>query len=239
MSDKDDLTVGIVGGMGPEATLDLFAKILGHTAARTDQEHLRLIIDNDPKVPNRHDAIAGRIPSVGPRLAATACGLERAGADFVVMACNTAHAFEADVRAALTVPFVSIIEETCNEVLRRVGGAASVGLLAAKGCLDAGLYQKALAGHGIEVVVPAETERFMKLLYAIKSGDRAAPVRAAMRGLAGGLVERGAAAIIAGCTEVPLVLSDGDLAAPVIDSTDVLARRCVAYARYREPLPAR
>ncbi|MEJ2289679.1 MAG: aspartate/glutamate racemase family protein, partial [Deinococcales bacterium] len=82
------LTVGVLGGLGPEATLDFFAKVLARTPARTDQDHLHLLIDNDPGVPNRNDAVAGRGPSPGPRLATMARRLEAAGADFLVMVCN-------------------------------------------------------------------------------------------------------------------------------------------------------
>ncbi len=236
---QEDLTIGVIGGMGPEATLDLFGKILVHTGAKTDQDHLRIVIDNDPKVPNRHDAILGRVPSVGPRLAQTALGLERAGADFVIMACNTAHAFEADIRRVLTVPFVSIIGETCAETLRRCPGEAKVGLLAATGCLEAGLYQKAFGQSGVEVLTLDEVGRAacMDLIFAVKAGRRDDAIRSGMRDLGRTLEDCGAAAVIAGCTEVPLVLSDGDLGVPVIDATDVLARRCVVYARQIEPLP--
>lgn len=228
------LSVGVLGGLGPEATLDFYAKVLALTPAGRDQDHLHLIIDNDPTVPNRNEAVAGTGPSPGPQLAAMAARLEGAGADFLVMVCNAAHAWQPDIEAATTLPFVSLITETCDETLRRVPGVEAVGVLGSSGCLDAGLYQEAFAGRGVRVLVPENAERdaFMALLYRIKAGDKGAAVRTAMRDLAISLIAQGAQAVVAGCTEVPLVLSRDALPCPLINSTDVLAERTVYYARH-------
>lgn len=234
------LAVGVLGGLGPEATLDFFAKVLARTRAATDQQHLRLIIDNNPAVPNRNDAVAGVGPSPGPALAEMARGLERAGAEFLVMVCNAAHAFQPEITSATSLPFVSIIDETVRATLRALPGATAVGVLASSGCLDAGLYQRAFAPHGVRVLIPtgAARERFMELLYRIKAGDKGAEVRAAMRELARELEGAGAQAVIAGCTEVPLVLPGADLDVPLVNSTDALVDATIAYARGEERLPA-
>jgi aspartate racemase len=234
-----ELVVGVMGGLGPEATLDFYGKLLQHSHAATDQQHLHVIIDSNPKVPNRNDAIAGRGPSSGPMLAAMARRLEAAGSDFIVMACNTAHAFEADIRAALSTPFVSLIDEVVSAVVATKHPSSVVGLLAAQGCIDAGIYHRAFAAQRLRVI-QLEVEKqaqFMQLLYRIKSGDRDAGVRSAMRALGADLVGAGATTVIAACTEVPLVLTAEDLTVPFVDSTDLLARRCVAYARHEEALP--
>jgi len=238
MGDRD-LCIGVIGGLGPEAAVDFFAKLVKATPAASDQEHLRILIDNNPKVPNRNDAIAGRGPSPGPQLAEAACGLARAGADFVVMACNTAHAFEREIRAACPVPFVSMIEETADEVARRYSGAGSIGVLAAAGCIDARLYHRALEARGLACLTPEGDRRaaFMDLIYRIKGGDTGPGVRAGMAAIGQALVADGAGAIVAGCTEVPLVLPPDALTRPLLDATEVLARRAVAYARGELPLP--
>ena len=200
---------------------------------------IHLIIANNPKTPNRNDAIAGRGPSPAPALAEMALSLERAGADFVVMACNTAHAFEKDIRAVLTRPFVSLIDETVSEVKRLYPDARRVGVLATEGSRNANIFGPAFARHNIEVLqldTSAQTQ-FMKLLYRIKAGDRNAEVRDAMRHLGEQLVTMGADVLVAGCTEVPLVLKKGENSRPLVDSTDVLAQRCVRYARRLAPLP--
>ena len=232
MTKSPQKVVGVLGGLGPEATLDFYAKVLSLTPATHDQDHLHLIIDSNPQVPNRNEAVAGTGPSPGPMLAAMAAGLERAGADFLVMICNAAHAFQGEVEAAVSIPFVSIIEETCDAALREVPGLKRVGVLGSSGCLDAGLYQNAFAERGVEVLVPKDADRdlFMKVLYRVKAGDKGAEVRDAMRALAESLFGRGAQAVVAGCTEVPLVVGGDVLPYPLIDSTAVLAERTVYYA---------
>ena len=144
-----------MGGLGPEATLDFFAKVLAKTRADTDQEGLRLLIDNNPTVPNRNEGVAGTGPSPAPALTEMAQGLERAGADFLVMVCNAAHAFQRAITDAVNIPFVSIIEETVRATVQSVlPGVKTVGVLGSSGCLDAGLYQNAFAAHDVGVLVP-------------------------------------------------------------------------------------
>lgn len=234
-------TIGVLGGMGPEATLDFFAKVLEHDRAACDQEHLRLLIDNNPAVPNRNEAVAGTGPSPGPVLAAMARGLERSGADFLVMVCNAAHAFEDDITAATGLPFVSIVAETVRATLARIPGVKTVGVLASSGCLDVGLYQQAFAPHGVRTLIPEGRTRriFMDLLYRIKAGDKGDEVRFGMLELATELVGQGAEAIVASCTEVPLVLFENDLNVPLVNSTDALVAAAIAYARGERPLPER
>lgn len=232
-------TVGVLGGLGPAATADFFSKIVAATPAATDQDHLHIIIDNNPKVPNRNEAVAGTGVSPAPVLAEMASRLETAGADFLVMVCNAAHAFQDAITDAVDVPFVSIIEETSDTVKAQIPAGAKVGVLASSGCLDTRLYQDALAARGLHALVPegATKDAFMTLLYRIKSGDT--NVAGDMRQLAEGFVRQGAQAIIAGCTEVPLVLSTADLSVPLINSTDVLVTRTIAYATGEADLNAR
>lgn len=223
-------TVGVLGGLGPAATVDFMARLIAATPAPSDQEHLRLLVDHNPAVPNRHDAIAGRSASVGPALAAMARGLERAGADVLVMVCNTAHAWEDDIRAAVTVPFLSIIDATVDAL--DAGGPRRVGLMAADGCLEAGLYQRALAARGGEPVrwQPPEQAAFMALVYRIKAGERGPALTAAMAALADTLAVQGAEALVAACTEIPLVLTQDDAPLPLFVSTDLLVARTLAFA---------
>jgi aspartate racemase len=238
-SSDRDLTVGVLGGLGPEATLDFMAKVLACTRAATDQDHLHLIVDCNPKVPNRNEAIAGTGPSPAPDLVAMARRLEAAGADFLVMACNAAHAFAGDIRGAVRVPFVSIIDETLEALRRGQPDLRAVGVLAAGGCRMARLYETALASHGIAPISPDDGEQalLMQAIYAIKAGRADATTREALRGLGQALIGRGAEAVIAGCTEVPLALRPEDLARPTIDSTAALAQATVAYAKRLRPLP--
>jgi aspartate racemase len=233
------LAIGVLGGMGPQATADFLMKLTAATPAGCEQDHLRVHIDSNPKVPDRSEAIAGRGPSPAAALAEMAAGLERAGADFLVMPCNTAHAFEPDIRAAVSVPFVSMIEETRAACEHAFPDALRLGLLATSGCIHALIYQNAFARTGRDTVVldAADQESLMTLLYRIKLGDRSNAVRAAMRTYGEALIDAGADMVIAACSEVPLVLDDGDLTRPVLDATALLARRCARYAYGFEPLP--
>jgi aspartate racemase len=232
-------TIGVLGGLGPAATADFFSKVVAATPAAIDQDHLHVIIDNNPKVPNRNEAVAGTGVSPAPVLAEMASRLETAGADFLVMVCNAAHAFQDAITDAVHVPFVSIIEETSDAAKMQVPAGAKVGVLASSGCLDARLYQDALAARGLHALVPegATKDAFMTLLYRIKAGDD--DVRVDMRQLAEHFIDQGAQAIIAGCTEVPLVLSSNDLNVPLINSTDVLVARTIAYATGEADLKTR
>ena len=226
----DTKTVGVIGGLGPFATLDFFERVLKRTRAQREQDHLRLIIDNNTKVPDRNAHMRGEGPSPAPALAASAKGLQDAGADFIVMACNTTHAWEADIRAAITVPFLSMVKETVDVVadLR----PESVGVLAVDACLASGLYQNALTAAGIKpLLLTADSQKtFMELIYRIKFGDSSDTVKRAMTTLARKLEAQGAEVIIAGCTEIPIVLTADDLEGELINSTDVLVERTILFA---------
>lgn len=213
-------TLGVIGGLGPAATLDFHAKLLSHSSGARDQDHLRLLIDSDPTVPDRNAAIAGTGDSPGPQLARMAAGLQAGGADLIVMACNAAHAWEDDIRAAITVPFLSIIEVAVERA--RAHSPKRVGLLAADATIQSGIYQRAFARHGIEAINPDQAA-FMELLYRIKAGERGAGVEQGMLALADSMAD--VDVLIAACTEVPLVLKSHRL--PFIDAGDELAREAL------------
>ena len=218
-------TVGVLGGMGPDATADFMSRVIRATPADKDQDHLRMLIDSNPHVPNRQEALLRGGADPGPALAAMARGLAAAGADFLVMPCNTAHAFADAITAAVDIPLVSIIDVT----VEACGDAAAIGVLATDGCLSSGVFQEALAGRAV-LPSDAETRALMRLITHIKAGDTGPEIVAGMRELAESLVVRGAEVIVAGCTEIPLVLDAGMLDVPLVSSTDALARATVAMA---------
>jgi aspartate racemase len=225
-------TIGIIGGLGPAATVDLFAKILAATPAVRDQDHLRILIDNNPRIPDRNAAIGGEGSSPGPALAETARGLERAGADFIVIACNAAHAYGPEIRSAIAIPLLSMIDVAADAAAMLAPRPKRAGVLAADGCIRARLYQEALAARTIEpLVLDADRQaRFMDLVYRVKAGETGAALAGEMRAHAVQLLDAGAEAVIAGCTEVPLFLDPSALSVPLISSTDILAERAVAFA---------
>jgi len=225
--------------MGPAATVDFMDKLIKATKALSEQDNLRLLVDCNPHVPDRNEVSMGGAQP-GPVLADMARGLERSGADFIVMACNTAHAYDDEIKAALTVPFVSLISETVGMLSARNPAVRTTGLLATAACIEADLYQSALRARGIATILlePAAQKRFMSLIYQVKRGDISNAARAQMKSLADILIASGAEVVISGCTEAPLVLDQSDVARPLVDSTSVLVERTLAYARDGEPLPA-
>lgn len=220
--------VGVLGGMGPDATADFMSRVIRATPADKDQDHLRMLVDNNPHVPNRQEALLRGGEDPGPTLAAMAQGLEAAGADFLVMPCNTAHAFVHAITEAVDIPLVSIIDATVDAC----GDAGTIGVLATDGCIASGVFQEALADRGRVAVLPdkVEMDALMSLIRRIKAGDTDPDVVAGMRAIAEALAVRGAEVIVAGCTEIPLVLDQGMLDVPLVSSTDALARATVAFA---------
>jgi aspartate racemase len=224
-------TLGVLGGMGPAATIDFMAKVYAADPAEREQDRVRLIVDCDPAVLDRNAAVQGQGASPGPDLARMARGLAAAGADGLVIACNTAHAWTADIEAAVALPVLSIIEAVCDALAPL--GVRRIGVLAGQGCLDAGLYQTAFTARGWEAVLPgaANQEAFMAALYRIKSGALGEAERAAFVACAEETIAAGAQAVVAGCTEVPLLLTAAHVSVPLIDSSQALAERAVAWAK--------
>jgi aspartate racemase len=220
-------TLGVLGGMGPAATLDFLARLQAATPAGRDQDHLRVLVDINPQVPDRNTG--GAEP--GPVLAAMARGLRDGGAQVLAIACNTAHAYAEEVVAASGLPLIDMIAVACEAA--RDTGATGVGVLGTPLAVD--LYSARLSGMGLAPVAlsPAEQTRFMALLYRIKGGDTGTEVRDGMAAVARSLA--GAQAVIAGCTEVPLALAADALTVPLINAGQTLADRCVAVCQGQMP----
>ena len=236
---KQGRIVGVLGGMGPDATVDFMSKVIAATPAEKDQDHVHMIVDHNPKVPNRQAAILTGGEDPGPALAEMAVRLESAGADFLVIPCNTAYVFRDSVAAATSIPLLSIIDESIAAIAHRCPAARSVGILATDGCLRANVYQEAMVERGMQAVLPGTQEigELMTLIGRIKGGDQCEAVATGMTDIANALLERGAQAVIAGCTEIPLVLNDAMIDVPLISSTDILAEKTVAIACGDLPLP--
>jgi aspartate racemase len=212
--------LGVLGGMGPAATTDFLLKLQAATPAGRDADHIRVLMDLNPRVPDRMaepEAATAELGRMAERLKAM-------GAGVLAMPCNTAHATADGIRAA-GLPFVDMIAETTAEALK--DGARTVGVLATPG--GEALYQAALNAAGATVLLPEGDDRpaLAALIRGVKAGETGPEARAAMAALAAGLVARGAGAVIAGCTEVPLLLAAPDVAAPLADSAEVLAWACV------------
>jgi aspartate racemase len=219
-------TIGVIGGMGPAATAEFFRRLVEATEAARDQDHLHVLIDSDPAIPDRTLALVADGPSPAPELVRIARRLEAMGADLLVMPCNTAHAFAPEVVRSVRVPLVSWVAEAVAYVAK--AQPARAGVLATSGTIASGVYQDALAGAEIEAVIPTPREQadVMDAIYGLKGGDPAQP---AVAGALAALVDRGAEVILLACTELPwLGLTGADV--PIVDPADVIARRVVALA---------
>ena len=221
--------IGILGGLGPEATVDLFYKIVKLTPAEKDQDHFRIIIDNNPKIPDRTDAIINNGKDPLSELVATAQNLEKAGADFIIIPCNTAHYFISKIKENVSIPILNMIEETAIYVKTIFPSFKKVCLLATKGTYKTKLYETFFNPRNIEILIPelSEQEKIMKVIYQVKSGVLSEKIKREMIEISEKQIAKGSQAIIAGCTEIPLALKDEDVDVPVIDPTYILAKRAI------------
>ncbi len=222
--------IGIIGGMGPLATIDLYNKILSHTAAENDQDHFHVIIDSNTSIPDRTEAILRSGQSPVYELIRSAHRLEFMGADILLMACNTAHYFYEQMAPHISVPFIHMIDETAKEVSAR--GLDCVGLLATEGTCQSGIYDKSFQKLGINLLKPSEeTQRHVTSI--IYDGVKAGKTRYKTADIAKTLAElsqNGAKAFVLGCSELPIAFSRYGIDANVIDPTEVLAMRAVQIA---------
>jgi aspartate racemase len=229
--------IGILGGMGPEATLYLFQKIIKNTKAMRDQDHLRILIDNNPKIPDRTPAIVGRGENPVPMLIEVAKNLERAGADFIVIPCVSAHYFINQLREGITIPIISILDEVAGALEKYLPDIKQVGLIATTGTLKAGLFQDRLREMGVEILVPFPKEQenlVMSAIYGksgIKAGRLSLENKQKILMAAEALIKKGAQGIIGGCTEVPLVVNQTDIEVPFFDSLNILALSAIRIAK--------
>lgn len=222
--------IGIIGGMGPLATADLFEKITLHTRAQRDQDHLRILIDSNTNIPDRTAALlhGGQDPT--PQLTASAALLERMGAQVLIMPCNTAHNYYDAVAGAVHIPVLHMIRLTAQALQAR--GVAAAGLLATDGTVQTGIYQRTFGGTGIDLLTPEpEGQRaIMDMIYqGVKAGDLRYDASAARRAM-DSLLRQGAQTLILGCTELPLAAKLYQLDYPFTDPTLELALGAIRFA---------
>lgn len=226
--------IGVLGGMGPAATVDLFNKFVTFTAAQRDQEHIPLIISSIPDIPDRTEALMhdGRSPL--PAMRDYLHKLEDAGAECIVIPCNTAHFWFKELKEVCHIDLLSIIETTIGEVEKC--GKKRIGLLATNATLYMGLYQKGIESLGLTCISPDKSsqEKVMESIYCLKAGEmtRAQEI---MNEQAEILFSRGAEVIVLGCTEVPVILANAVKQSPdkYIDSTGSLVRAGIKWYENR------
>lgn len=225
--------IGVLGGMGPSATVDFFNKVLASTSAQGDADHVPLLIQSDPRIAPRPAAILSGGRSPLPELLAGRDRLIAAGATALAMPCNTAHYWYADLVKGCSVPFLSIVDASCTEVGSLTTAGAPIGIIATRATLAAKIFDAPLQHAGYTTMLPDDDMMDKLVLPGIEL------VKAGQAAQAGQLIEqavqalltRGAGAVVLACTETPLALDavQSPLRQQCVDSTAALARACVAW----------
>ena len=225
--------IGIIGGMGPMATVELFRQIVENTDAKCDSEHIHIIIDNYPQIPDRTDAILNRGPSPVPYFVEAAIRLKKSGCDFVIIPCNTSHFYLEEISNKAEIEVFSMIHQTALEVVKR--GIHSIGLLATTGTINAHIYEKEFERVGVDTIVPSALmqKSVMSFIYdRIKAGVVSS--LDALEDCINELKKNGANSIVLGCTELSVATrfkSQIDL--PCFDALHILAIQSIVKAGYR------
>ncbi len=234
--------IGILGGMGPAATIDFMQKMLVHTPARRDQEHVPVIVASVPQIPDRTEAYRGIGRSPLAALIASGQRLVQAGASAIVIPCNTAHLWFEDLERAFQIPMLHIVDAALERV-RSVGtgltnaGATKIGLLATRATIESDLYveraARILGGNSLKWVLPTEEEmdKWITPAIALVKAGKVPRASAHLVAATNALVRRGATAVIMGCTEIPVALRDVALDVRMIDATDALAEQAVHLSK--------
>ncbi|MBR7890118.1 amino acid racemase [Marinomonas sp. A79] len=225
--------VGIIGGMGPEATVDLMQRIIDETPAADDVDHIRVLVDNNPKVPSRIKAlIEGHGESPAPCMISMAQGLVKQGADFLVIPCNTAHHYYPDVAASVDVPVINLIELTAGHAKRQQPDLTKVGLLASSALQMIHLYEPWFAQHNTDILYPepALQQQVMELIKAVKANKHTMQQIEQYNHAADNLAAQGAQCLVVACTELSVIGDQLTTSLPVYDASDLLAKAIVRDA---------
>ncbi|MBU8911650.1 MAG: amino acid racemase [Desulfobacterales bacterium] len=224
--------VGILGGMGPEATVDLMQRIIRLTPALDDIDHIRCIVDNNPKVPSRIKAIIeGDGEDPGPCMADMAKRLETWGADFLAIACNTAHYYYKTVSHAVDIPVINMIDAVLDHLKKNHPGCSEAGILASPAIRITRLYEEKFNPVDIKIVYPDHEyqEMLFNVIRQVKSGNIGSTVLESYTGVCNNLKAKGAPCAIIACTELSALNAQSSL--KTIDAAQVLAQKIIDIAK--------
>ncbi|WP_372713027.1 aspartate/glutamate racemase family protein [Ilyobacter sp.] len=227
-------TVGILGGMGPLATSDLFNKIVTLTDAKNDNDHIHIILNNYPIIPDRTKYILGDGENPIKYMIEAALKLEVMGANVVIMPCNTAHYFYDEITEYLTIPFINMIEETAKEIKKVNPESKKVWLLSTQGTYKTKIYDNIFKNYDIEISRPGKAveDVITDIIYSIKKGDTALK-NIDKNLLTSYLNSIEGESIILGCTELPVAFNILGIAKGCIDPTKILAKSAIHFAGKR------
>ncbi|WP_405401227.1 aspartate/glutamate racemase family protein [Paracoccus sp. Ld10] len=224
--------IGVLGGMGPEATVLLMSRVIAATPATDDADHLPLMVDMNPQIPSRiARLIEGRGEDPGPVLAAMAAGLQQSGAQALAMPCNTAHHYAPVIRDAVTIPLLDMVEMAVAQAAQQVGQGGLVGILGSPALQQVGIFDRALARHGCEAVYAADQDALLSAIRGIKQGGPSVAARDALADAARDIAAKGASLQLVACTEFSLIADAAADHARIIDTLDVLVQAMLDFAR--------
>lgn len=225
-------TLGIIGGMGPAATIDLYKKIVEQTPAEKDQDHIHVIIDSYPQIEDRTSYILHGGKSPAPKLIESAKRLEAAGADALIMPCNTAHYFAKDIEKAVYIPLIHIVKCSAEAIKKKYPYVRKIGLIATTGTIKAGVYGDILKNYDLETITLNDEleNNIMDCIYKGVKAGKTEEYSKLFQKCVDDIASLGAELLIAGCTEIPLLMPYVKTNLPVIDATYELASAAVKYA---------
>jgi aspartate racemase len=224
--------VGILGGMGPQATILLMQKIVDAVPAADDADHIPLLVDQNPQVPSRiRRLIEGTGDDPGPVLVGMAERLVAGGAKALAMPCNTAHHYAPAIRAAVSVPFLDMVELSVKRAARMAGVDGQVGILASPAVAKIGLFDAALAKFGVRAIYPGDEQAMLAAIREIKSAGPGPESGRVLRLASEELLARGAEVQMIACTEFSLLPEAALLGPAAFDTLDVLAGAIQDFAR--------
>ncbi len=220
--------IGVLGGMGPLATVDFMQKVIEATPAVRDQDHIPLVVYSVPQIPDRVRAACAGTDEPLPAMLAGIRTLEQAGAEAIAIACNTAHAWYEQIAASTRVPVIHMAQAVIDSASEQAGPIA---VLATIGTLQAGVYQRYFENAGWQALVPPEQDQaaIIDAIAAVKRGEIES-ARASFDRAAASLLASGAGRLLLACTELP-VAAKGSIHAPLcLDATACLAQACIAFS---------
>lgn len=235
--------IGVIGGVGPLATVDFMEKVINLTSANKDQDHIKMVVEHNPKIPDRTDNLIGDGPDPTISILAAAKRLEADNADMIAIPCNTAHAFVERIQRYVSIPVVHMIYETACAIRDDYPNCKRIGVLATSGTIQTRVYHQVLEAMGFEVIAPDEEHqaKVMDAIYGeqgVKVGFTSGVCVDQLTSAVTNVVEAGADAVILGCTELPLLIDASDAyevagrSVVVLDPTSVMAQRCVSLAQH-------
>ena len=225
-------TLGILGGLGPLATVYFANMLVQMTEAKKDQDHIPMIILNDAQIPDRTAFILGESEeSPLPKMCEDAHKLENAGCDMIVIPCNTAHYFYDALEEEVSVPIINILDETVQECIKEIPNCKTIGVLATRGTIESDSYKRFTDKYGMNYVVPDEDdqESLMDIIYNQVKAGKPVDILEFMR-IIGALKKKGSDAVVLGCTELSIINRDYDITKKhklVVDSMEVLTKRAI------------